>query len=423
MAQLGRIARTFLDNQGRPIVGLNVTVRKQGATVNGLHAGAQTSFTINDPGGITSSPQDQLQVGTDTSVTRSVSSVAATTIIVGATGFSDVPDDARLTPTTNLPTVYNDAQGAETITQPMQTDANGEILCWASIVPYDLYTPGNTSYAARLIQDVVPEGQEYVVSNIFPSATSVAFRKNTSRAQISGSKLESWLSNDIEKFYLDLDASLNPRLPGHSIAGTLKFTPAVSKIVPGATSLAFRNNADSADNLLISDAGTATVRAALAVGTTLSVTGNVLTDLTLQDKVINLTDSTPTTRLILDGSSGGAPLIGAVGQLLNIQTSLAQGSKASGAIQFRNTTDLDATDKALAVLIGAGIVFAIGGTNYRLYLNGVGASHGEVMAGFGTPEAAVTAPVGSLYLRADGGAVTTLYIKESGTGNTGWVAK
>lgn len=44
-------------------------------------------------------------------------------------------------------------------------------------------------------------------------------------------------------------------------------------------------------------------------------------------------------------------------------------------------------------------------------------------AGNGTPEAAVAAPVGSLFLRLDGGAVTTLYVKESGTGNTGWVAK
>ncbi len=43
--------------------------------------------------------------------------------------------------------------------------------------------------------------------------------------------------------------------------------------------------------------------------------------------------------------------------------------------------------------------------------------------GSGTPEGAVTAPVGSLYLRTDGGAGTTLYVKESGTGNTGWAAK
>ena len=44
-------------------------------------------------------------------------------------------------------------------------------------------------------------------------------------------------------------------------------------------------------------------------------------------------------------------------------------------------------------------------------------------SGSGTPESAVTAPVGSLFVRTDGGASTTLYVKESGTGNTGWIAK
>ena len=44
-------------------------------------------------------------------------------------------------------------------------------------------------------------------------------------------------------------------------------------------------------------------------------------------------------------------------------------------------------------------------------------------SGSGSPESVVTAPVGSLYTRTDGGAGTTLYVKESGAGNTGWVAK
>lgn len=41
----------------------------------------------------------------------------------------------------------------------------------------------------------------------------------------------------------------------------------------------------------------------------------------------------------------------------------------------------------------------------------------------GTPEGAITAPVGSFASRTDGGASTTLYVKTSGTGNTGWTAK
>ena len=46
-----------------------------------------------------------------------------------------------------------------------------------------------------------------------------------------------------------------------------------------------------------------------------------------------------------------------------------------------------------------------------------------ISQGTGTPEGVVTAPVGSLFLRADGGVSTTLYVKTSGVGNTGWTAK
>ncbi|NBU72072.1 MAG: hypothetical protein EBS53_11610 [Bacteroidetes bacterium] len=45
------------------------------------------------------------------------------------------------------------------------------------------------------------------------------------------------------------------------------------------------------------------------------------------------------------------------------------------------------------------------------------------LANLNSPEGAVTAPIGSLYSRINGGAGTSFYVKESGTGNTGWVAK
>lgn len=47
----------------------------------------------------------------------------------------------------------------------------------------------------------------------------------------------------------------------------------------------------------------------------------------------------------------------------------------------------------------------------------------KIRFGTGTPEGAVTAAVGTLFLRTDGSTSTTLYIKETGAGNTGWVAK
>lgn len=46
-----------------------------------------------------------------------------------------------------------------------------------------------------------------------------------------------------------------------------------------------------------------------------------------------------------------------------------------------------------------------------------------ISCGNGTPEGVVTAPVGSWYQRADGGAGTSFYVKESGSDATGWVGK
>jgi hypothetical protein len=43
--------------------------------------------------------------------------------------------------------------------------------------------------------------------------------------------------------------------------------------------------------------------------------------------------------------------------------------------------------------------------------------------GTGSPEGVVTAPVGSFYSNKSGGAGTTFYVKESGTGNVGWIGK
>ena len=74
----------------------------------------------------------------------------------------------------------------------------------------------------------------------------------------------------------------------------------------------------------------------------------------------------------------------------------------------------------------------IGGTNItETVLRGdvlapkikIGGTAAEILSGTGTPEGSVTAPIGSIYMRVDGSTGTTLYVKESGTGNTGWVAK
>lgn len=67
------------------------------------------------------------------------------------------------------------------------------------------------------------------------------------------------------------------------------------------------------------------------------------------------------------------------------------------------------------------------GAQRRVLRFGYGTTSGAdvigIYYGTGSPESVVTANVGSLYLRKDGSTSTTLYVKTSGTGSTGWSAK
>jgi hypothetical protein len=87
----------------------------------------------------------------------------------------------------------------------------------------------------------------------------------------------------------------------------------------------------------------------------------------------------------------------------------------SGGVNLANLDqDGSLTLKGAAVL-GNGQLWALGTahmTNGAIFTTGTG-----------SPEGSVTANVSSIYLRSDGGAGTTLYVKESGSGPTGWVGK
>lgn len=47
----------------------------------------------------------------------------------------------------------------------------------------------------------------------------------------------------------------------------------------------------------------------------------------------------------------------------------------------------------------------------------------KIKTGAGSPEGVLTAPVATIYLRTDGTPNATMYVKESGVGNTGWVPR
>lgn len=83
-----------------------------------------------------------------------------------------------------------------------------------------------------------------------------------------------------------------------------------------------------------------------------------------------------------------------------------------------------------AVLDAAGPVVSFYGNALRVY-NAAGSAAGAlqlaagpiITSGAGSPEGVVSAPPGSLYLNTSGGASTSLYVKQSGTGATGWAGK
>lgn len=84
----------------------------------------------------------------------------------------------------------------------------------------------------------------------------------------------------------------------------------------------------------------------------------------------------------------------------------------SAIVRFENSTNtVQVPARGVEYRQGTGAVFS-------------GASDSPMeFEGTGTPEAAVSAVVGSRFWRTDGGASTTLYVKTSGSGNTGWTAK
>lgn len=62
------------------------------------------------------------------------------------------------------------------------------------------------------------------------------------------------------------------------------------------------------------------------------------------------------------------------------------------------------------------------GTTQRPYIGlNAGTFGATLRSGTGSPEGVITQRIGSLYLRTDGGQATSVYYKESGTGNTGWL--
>lgn len=120
------------------------------------------------------------------------------------------------------------------------------------------------------------------------------------------------------------------------------------------------------------------------------------------------------------GTSSSA-VAAATNATLYLKGNVANGSSAVGAWIGNGTT----LSTAGARVVGFSKDTPITHAQPVSYVNIDGsyefASGVKVMEGSGTPEGAITAPVGSIFLRRDGSTGTTTYTKASGTGSTGWI--
>lgn len=104
--------------------------------------------------------------------------------------------------------------------------------------------------------------------------------------------------------------------------------------------------------------------------------------------------------------------------LRNCDTGILFDDNGGGATRFPTflQTAGNIIDAATAdVVTPTGVFVRIGGN-----ASGFGP---QMYKGAGSPAGIVAAPVSSTYQRTDGGAGTTFYVKESGTGTAGWVGK
>lgn len=155
--------------------------------------------------------------------------------------------------------------------------------------------------------------------------------------------------------------------------------------------------------------------------------GHTNTDVSLSDNTIedSWTNSAAyAAAVILQSTHNTATISG---------TKYMRGSKSATNVNSRGLQSV--TDPTNVVTDGGGndwanatVLAVAGGTStskatFHAAKLGIGFVGVGIYNGVGTPEGAISAPIGSLFLRQDGGAGSSLYVKESGAGAAGWVAK
>ena len=185
MAQIGKIERTVLDNNGDPISGATVTVYFQGST---LSAAGSNPYTVYDPGALTTA--STVQRNTSTATNKAVTVVGATSITTQGIGLGSLVANDRLVQISPTPTLYLDATGTtSTGSNSMTTDANGYCSAWILGGAYDLIISA-TGYSTRLVTDFIVSAEKSQ-SNAFDAANNPVRIWGSSRT-LGNSPLFEW---------------------------------------------------------------------------------------------------------------------------------------------------------------------------------------------------------------------------------------
>jgi hypothetical protein len=137
------------------------------------------------------------------------------------------------------------------------------------------------------------------------------------------------------------------------------------------------------------------------------------------------------TLYVLTGLNSDYASLAAKNMTVNGQMTATANASVKGHVFLGNATDVVWNSAADPASSGNDTQISRGAAAGNLRVGDGSSGYGRLemaasvtwQSGAGSPEGAVTAAVGSLYTRTNGGAGTTLYVKESGSGNTGWIGK
>ena len=206
-----------------------------------------------------------------------------------------------------------------------------------------------------------------------------------------------------------------------TLSGQLGFTTAITQVVPGATSLSFRNNADSADNLIITNVGNVTIRGTLAItGGALGIAsgGTSFTTYTLGD----LLYASATNVLSKRGIGATNDVLTVIGGVPTWQAA------AAGATTLDGLTDVTITAVAdeqtlrynsgtaqwinnSILKVGAAIVTATGG---EFRIDHATTSHAEFYLG-GVRKAGIAVTAADIFRLTDNAGALKMLINITGT--------